>query len=188
MVIIPEIDKVSHIFSASSKKLKNSKIIEKVSISIGKTDLGKKIMKFINEKNKIVENNFIGKSPYEETVYQVNLSAKYEIPVLIRKNIESRNKIRVKFSIEDELIESFERVFMPLRGEKIKPKVIKEINSVKNKPVIIDDDEDIFSDTENNKPVITNKLKLTNDSDDDIFKLKEVDLSTLLKPFEKVKK
>lgn len=65
---------------------------------------------------------------------------------------------------------------MKVKINKEEPKIIPKYNN--------DSDDDIFQDA---KKEMTTNLKSTKDDINDIFQLKDVDLTTLLKPYAKKK-
>lgn len=175
--------KHSHIFSAVSEPLEDiikkqrDKYINKKEKTIESKDrikinslLGKKIIETINFNNKQAT-HMINATPSSLGKFQTDLSNFLKLKQI--KHILQKCEKKIKFDVNSDILS----------------KVHNSLNKEKTK-LIFDEEEDIFGEAEeiNIQPSNSHKgmkLKLTDDKEDDIFKLKEVNLSTLLKSVQK---
>lgn len=183
---ISELEKEhGHIFSKGSKVSKDllNKMKEKyvamrnkgeVEIKV-KTILGKQILDFLNKKEKHFINN-----PLYTYTYDIDLNSEHEMPTLIQK--ENFHK-KISFDLDENFFNQFQTKMLILRGEKPKnekiPKKVDRSLINKVRPQI---EDNIFSESESEDEMQnTTKLKLTEDNEYDISKLKDVDITTLLR-------
>jgi hypothetical protein len=165
------------------KKLK-TEIAQETSSKV-KTALGKKIENFIKDKSKRSQ---LFKNYYEDNYYLFDMNAKYELPLLNKRQLD-RKSFKVKVFYTNNTIEALESCMMKIRGERPKNKPVEPVKAELAKTVIAvadDSDDDIFKDiVKETKPIPV--LKDDQDNEDDFLNYKNFDLSTLLKPFGKKK-
>lgn len=155
---------------------------------LSKTTLGNNILNYLEEKEKSTNSNIFTKRFTIDTYYQINLKSKFDIPTVTTKLIKNK---KIKLDISEDMLSALENSFKIIRGEiskkpkNIFPKKIEQNN---------DEIDDIFGCDTNKIGNIEEDLKIKKEfnldeiEDDDILNVKSVDLNTLLKPFEKVKK
>jgi len=175
-----------------------------------KTNLGKNLLNYLNDIKNSDRNIFSEREKENyEISYRIEKNSEFEVPMMI-KNSRGRNddfKVRavgykIRFEMNDFVLEKIEEAMKELRGEITKKNKTTEANKNKSMHDKVEEEnifnhdyenEDIFDSVDDN----TNKAKLdlntgfklslTNpqNEEDDIFKLKNVDLATLLKPYKK---
>jgi hypothetical protein len=171
-----ELEESHHIFApvGKVKKKPKAKIVEEVCIV--RTSLGKKLENFLKEKKRhsLIYNNY-----YEENFYTLDMSSKFEIPLLNKRQLD-RKSFKLKVCYRDSTFNELEDCMLKLRGERIKTKPVQAVAENKQ---CDDSDDDIFVVKIVDVKPITTILQ----DDDDFFKYRDMDIATILKPFQKNK-
>jgi hypothetical protein len=191
-----EAEDTHHIFAPISKSNQIKKLKEKEKAatqektSLIKSALGKKLENFLNDKTRKSQ---LYNRHFEENYYLFDINSKYDIPILNKRQLD-KSSFKLKVYYTPETFEDLERCFCKLRGEKYKVKETKQVSlpAVIEKTNIEDDsDDDIFTTTTkkvDNNTANSQPIKFIDDQDDDTFKYKNMNLSDLLKPYDKKKK
>ena len=158
-----------------------------------KTILGKNIVNYLNDLEISDRNIFSERDKQNyDILYRIDLNKNFEIPMLIKKEKERRN-FKMSIELNEDFFQEFEKVMIEIRdGTRQMRKDNKDIFGRLNSDKLpMEDDEDIFDSEETTirKIPIPNKenikLNLTSKDEEDFFKFKNIDLATLLKPYQK---
>ena len=150
-----------------------------------KTSLGKNILNYLNDLAICDKNIFSERDKeHNEIIYRIDLNKNFEIPMLTKKEKEKRN-YKISFGLNENFFLEFEKVIVDIRDG------TRQMRKYNKETILMEDDEDIFETDETHtiKINIPNKdkikLNLTSKDEEDFFEFKNIDLVTLLKPYQK---